>query len=189
MLCHGISALGHLHRCAVKPALDHANQGLQIILNRHLTVAGGYMYAAAGIAEVYLTLCENGGDADSEMPPLVHARQICRAFAQYARRLPSYRPAALIMKGRLAHIVGRHRRARRLWSRAFKAAEQLHMHREMGRAMAALARLLSPSDPAHKERLLFARGLLDRSGATFEVQQIDQWLQHGRDAKPKRLAT
>jgi adenylate cyclase len=176
MLCHGIAAVARLHHGDTSAAIRHADEGLLIIRDSDPTVAGGYMYSAAGIAEVYLKLSERGDRAGGASPLLARASDVCRAFEHYARRLPSYRPAAFIMKGRLAYLSGRIGRAKRLWSRGLKIAEQLQMRREIACAMVELARHLSTHDTARSERLLRARDLFVRIGATFDAMQVDHLL-------------
>jgi adenylate cyclase len=165
LLCDGIEALAHLAAGNATRALDTAATGLHNMLETPPTMGIAFISVAA-IADVYLATAEAAAAShrlsDATLAP---ATQACDAAYTFARKSTIFRPRALLIKGRLAMLVGRRARAESHWRDAFREASELHMPLEQALALAALANTAADT----KERVDRERAsvnLLRELGAT-----------------------
>ena len=170
LLCVGLAAAGYLERGESAVALELAERGLAI-LQECGVVWGGYVFGAAGIADVFLTHWER---ASGSVPAKIqsNARLACRQLARLARTSPICRPYHLLMYGRLLFLTGKRSRARDQWKRAASAAELLQMPHEQAQAFYRIGNTCGESDPERTPRLEQAAGIFQRLGAVKELAEL-----------------
>ena len=99
---------------------------------------GGVVYVPwavegySGLVETYLDLLESGVADRGTL--LTKARRSNRLLFRFAIAFPLARPRRLLVRGRLAHAMGRHRLALRCWRRAARRAHLLQMPWEAAEA-------------------------------------------------------
>jgi class 3 adenylate cyclase/tetratricopeptide (TPR) repeat protein len=132
IICHGLLSLAHLRAGDRARARAAAETGLARIREEKPTVFStlpGY----AGVAETFLALAAD----DPALLPV--AREACRRLKGFARVFPIGRPAAMLLGGRLAMLLGARRSARRSWERGLRAATLLAMPHERALLAEALS--------------------------------------------------
>lgn len=133
-----------IHERAVEEALASADAAWRL-------TRGGVVYVPwavegyAGLVETYLDLLESGVADRGWL--LAKARRSHRLLFRFGVAFPLARPRRLLVRGRLAHAMGRRRLALRCWRQAARRADVLHMPWE-----AAEARRLLTADRSTGER-------------------------------------
>src|SRR5229473_1202774 len=144
LLCLGVAAMAHFKRRETDAALELADRGLAV-LQECGVVWGGYVFGAAGIADVYLGCCESAsGPVPADLES--RARLACRQLSRLARTSAICRPYALLMQGRASFVAGNKDKARRRWEQA-AAAETLQMPREQACAIYEIGKGCNHDDP------------------------------------------
>jgi adenylate cyclase len=182
LLCVGVAAKAYSDLQEFAIALELAEKGLTI-LRECGVVWGGYVFGAAGVADVFLTEWERSADS---VPLSIKSQAsiACRELARLARTSSTCRPYALLMNGRLWHLRGHKRRANVSWREAAKAAESLQMPMEQARASYEMGSALREDDPNRAAHLDRAVEILERLGATQEAVRIKGVERHHRSAVP-----
>ena len=120
-----------IHDGAVEEALATADAAWRLTRGRVVSVpwaVEGY----SGLVETYLDLLESGVTDRGTL--LTNARRSHRLLYRFAAAFPLARPRRLLVRGRLAHAMGRRRFALRCWRRAARRAEVFHMPWEAAEA-------------------------------------------------------
>jgi tetratricopeptide (TPR) repeat protein len=170
LLCVGASALGYSQLADTGRALELAERGLAI-LRECGVVWGGYVYGAAGIADVLLDHWQRGSGAASASIQN-QAQQACRELSRLARSSPLCRPYDLLMKGRLLLLTGQPAKAVDHWKRAAAAAELLQMPRERARALYEIGKALNENALDQTSHLEQAAAIFERLGAVRELAEL-----------------
>jgi eukaryotic-like serine/threonine-protein kinase len=120
----------------------------------------------AGVAEVFLSACEEpgGGRAEHEAA----ARQACRSLGQFSLSFPIGKPRLLQFEARLVALSGNAGRAAAAWRRAAAAAHKLDMPFDEAVALEALGRCPASGDEG-PELVDQAELLFDRLGVPRSV--------------------
>jgi class 3 adenylate cyclase/tetratricopeptide (TPR) repeat protein len=170
LLCVGTCALGYSELADADRALELAESGLAI-LRECGVVWGGYVYGAAGIADVLLNHWQRGSGA---VPASIQnqARQACRELSRLARSSPLCRPYDFLMKGRLLLLTGQRSKALDCWKRAATAAELLQMPRERARALYEIGKALNETASDRTGHLEQAAAIFERLGAVRELAEL-----------------
>jgi class 3 adenylate cyclase/tetratricopeptide (TPR) repeat protein len=171
LLCLGIVASAYLQRQEMPIALEAAERGLAVLTESKI-VWGGYVYGAAGVADVLLAHCAlsavNGRSVDAKA--FENARAACRLISRVARTSPVCRPCALLLRGRMSLLSGRTAKARRAWHAATSVAESLQMPREWGLALYEIGKSTAPSDPSRSANLARAAEIFEGSGIAADLK-------------------
>ena len=176
LLCVGTCALGYSDLADAGRALELAERGLAI-LRECGVVWGGYVYGAAGIADVLLNHWQRSSGA---VPASVQnqAQQACRELSRLARSSPLCRPYDFLMKGRLFLLTCQGTKALDCWKRAATAAELLQMPRERARALYEIGTALSENKALNEDaldrtsHLAQAAAIFERLGAVRELAEL-----------------
>jgi class 3 adenylate cyclase/tetratricopeptide (TPR) repeat protein len=170
LLCLGVAAMAHFKRQETDAALELAERGLAV-LQECGVVWGGYVFGAAGIAEVYLGCWER---ASGTVPADIESRAklACRQLSRLARTSPICRPYALFMQGRASFLAGQKDKARSRWEQAAAAAETLQMPREQACAIYEIGKGCNHDDPNRQVFLGRAAEIFNHVGATSELAQL-----------------
>jgi tetratricopeptide (TPR) repeat protein len=170
LLCVGTCALGYSQLTDAGRALELAERGLAI-LRECGVVWGGYVYGAAGIADVLLDHWQRTLGA---VPASIQnqVQQACRELSRLARSSPLCRPYDLLMKGRLFLLTGQHTKALNCWKRAATAAELLQMPRERARALYEIGKALNENASDRISHLEQAAVIFERLGAVRELVEL-----------------
>jgi adenylate cyclase len=172
LLCYGVAAMAYLQRQEIDSAMELAERGLAV-LQECGVVWGGYVFGAAGVADVFLGLCESGHDFRGGRPHIQKQADLaCRQLSRLARTSPICRPYALLMQGRASLLAHRAAQARNEWERAAKAAESLQMPREQARAIYQIGKNSAIDDPRRHKHLGKASEIFGRLGAVGELAQL-----------------
>jgi class 3 adenylate cyclase/tetratricopeptide (TPR) repeat protein len=178
LLCLGIAAMGYLQRQEIDSALELAERGLAV-LQECGVVWGGYVFGAAGIADVFLGLCEGAHNSRGSRQHIQNQADLaCRQLSRLARTSPICRPYALLMRGRASLLAGRTARARSQWERAAAAAELLNMPREQARAIYEIGKNSPLDDPSRQKYLGKASDIFGHLGAVGELTQLRRTQSH-----------
>jgi class 3 adenylate cyclase/tetratricopeptide (TPR) repeat protein len=170
LLCLGIVASGYLQRQQMAAALEAAESGLAV-LTKSKIVWGGYIYGAAGVAEVLLANCALGADTRSvDTKALGNARLACQLISRIARTSPVCRPRALLLRGRMSMLFGRSAHSRRAWRKAASVAEKLQMPRELGLALYEIGRTTAHDEPGRSSSLVRAAEIFEGLGIGADVE-------------------
>jgi len=145
LLCLGVAATAFFQRQENDRALELAERGLAVLRECDV-VWGGYVFGAAGIADVFLGCCERvSGSVPADLES--RARLACKQLSRLARTSPICRPYALFMQGRASAVAGQTAAARSQWERAAAAAGILQMPREQASAIYEIGKSCSGDDP------------------------------------------
>ncbi len=169
MLGYGITAVGLLNLGERRQALDAAEAGLSLLLQYPPTIGGGYVFGAAGPAEVLLHHASDSEvlSADRNAAKL-RANEAIKALRIYAKRVPVARPRILLLEGRLAELSGNRRKALRLWREGVRMASGLGMKLDLELLNDALTNSSVSSVPSTSGTTI---SVLDRRAETgFEDQ-------------------
>ena len=134
-----------IHDGAVEEALAAADAAWRLTRGRVVSVpwaVEGY----SGLVETYLDLLESGVTDRGSL--LTNTRRSHRLLYRFAATFPLARPRRLLVRGRLAHAMGRRRVALRCWRRAARRAEILHMPWEAAEARRLLNACQDEADRA-----------------------------------------
>jgi DNA-binding SARP family transcriptional activator/predicted ATPase len=132
-----------IHDGAVGEALAAADAAWMLTRGRVVSVpwaVEGY----SGLVESYLDLLESGVSDCGTL--LTKARRANRLLFRFGVAFPLARPRRLLVRGRLAHAMGRRRRALRCWRRAARRGEVLHMPWEAAEARRLLTAAHNEAD-------------------------------------------
>uniref|UniRef100_Q07ID4 ATPase-like protein n=1 Tax=Rhodopseudomonas palustris (strain BisA53) TaxID=316055 RepID=Q07ID4_RHOP5 len=180
LLCCGVAAVGHLHREEYDSALEFAERGL-LVLNECGVVWGGYVFGAAGIAEVLFALCDETLPFQGKRDRIRdRAHLASRQLSRLARTSPICRPYARLARGNVAQLAGKANTARGEWEKAAAAAKSLGMPREQARAIAEIGKSAAVHDSLRQDHLGKALDILKSIGAAGELVR----LAHARNAYP-----
>jgi class 3 adenylate cyclase/tetratricopeptide (TPR) repeat protein len=169
LLCAGSCALGY-SQLADDRALEFAERGLRI-LRECGVVWGGYVYGAAGIADVFLNYClSNPGAVPASVQD--ETEQACRQLSRLARSSPLCRPYNFLMKGRLLLVNGQRAKAVDCWKRAATAAELMQMPRERARALYEIGKASEENAADPTSHLAQAAAIFERLGAVRELTEL-----------------
>jgi hypothetical protein len=100
----------------------------------------------------------------------------CKYARRAARTSPVCQPQLLLLRGRVAFLSGRRRRARRMWAKAASTAEKLQMRREHGLALYEMGRVSRSSDPDRNSCLSRAATIFEAIGASADFAAARQAL-------------
>jgi adenylate cyclase len=170
LLCVGSCALGYSQLADAGRALELAERGLAI-LHECGVVWGGYVYGAAGIADVLLDYWQQ---CSGTVPASIknQTQQACREFSRLARSSPLCRPYNFLMKGRLLLLSGQSAKAMDCWKRAAAAAELMQMPRERARALLEIGRASNENALDQSSHLAQAAAIFERLGAVRELAEL-----------------
>jgi len=101
------------------------------------------------------------------------ARRACREVARSAKVFPVHRSRALLLRGRLAALLGRSGSARRLWQRAKLVAQRVKLPYDEALIDHAVALQLGARDERRRELLLAARRVFVACEAADDVARVD----------------
>jgi class 3 adenylate cyclase/tetratricopeptide (TPR) repeat protein len=168
LLCLGTAASGFLRRGDMSSALAAADRGLPLLREAGI-VWGNYVYGVAGVIEVFLACWA----VDVDSPLLTaDARNKALLACKYARRAartsPVCQPPLLLLRGRIALLSGRPRKAQKIWAKAAISAERLQMPREQGMALYEIGRLSRLGDPGRLASLARAAAIFEAIGANAD---------------------
>ncbi len=168
ILAHGVLATARTRQGKLDLAIEAARAATTQIAS---SSGVGYMTASGfkGVAEVYLTVWEEGDRDIDGVRVSRRALQACQAVTRYAKRYRSAEPAALLFQARAHWLRGRSGLARRVWRRSLTAAERLSMPYDQGLAHYEFGRHLDAGDPARGEHLGKAAEIFARLGAAYDV--------------------
>jgi class 3 adenylate cyclase/tetratricopeptide (TPR) repeat protein len=168
LAAYGALALARLRQEAF-PAARHTADTALALLAAHPPLSYHSLHALAGIAEVYLTLCDEGyyGTAAERTHLLARARPAVGALHSFARIFPIGAPQAWLRQGQYDWLAEQPGLARAAWARSLAAARPLAMpyeqglaHYEIGRHAAGLDRL---------QHLMQAADLFTSLGAAYDL--------------------
>ncbi|WP_437668503.1 protein kinase domain-containing protein [Sorangium sp. So ce131] len=163
----GVLSLAHLRSGDARRARAVAERGLAAICEGK-PISFYCIIAYNFVAEVFLELWE--GAAAGERSALERsAARACLEVERSAQIFPVQRARALWLRGRHEALLGRARRARRLWERSVEAARRLDLAYDEGIAELALARSTARGEPARLARARRAAELLSRGRAALEL--------------------
>jgi adenylate cyclase len=170
LLCAGSCALGYSQLADTDRALELAERGLGI-LRECGVVWGGYVYGAAGIADVFLNYWLSSRGA---VPTSIQnqTEQACRELSRLARSSPLCRPYNFLMKGRLLLMNGHRAKAVDCWKRAATAAELMQMPREHARALYEIGRVSDENAMDPTSHLARAAAIFERLGSVRELAEL-----------------
>jgi len=170
LLCLGVAATAFFQRQENDRALELAERGLAVLRECDV-VWGGYVFGAAGIADVFLGCCEHAsGSVPADLES--RARLACKQLSRLARTSPICRPYALFMQGRASAVAGQTAAARSQWERAAAAAGILQMPREQASAIYEIGKSCSGDDPNRQVYLGKAAEIFAHVGATGGPAQL-----------------
>ena len=177
LLCLGTAASGYLRRGDMSNALAVAERGLDELRETGI-IWGNYVYGVAGVIEVFLAGWAMGGDSPA-LGADARAKAIlaCKYARRAARTSPVCQPQLLLLRGRVAFLSGRRRRARRMWAKAAGTAEKLQMRREHGLALYEIGRVSRSSDPDRNSCLSRAATIFEAIGADADFAAARQALE------------
>jgi hypothetical protein len=170
----GVSAQVHLKR-GDYPAAHETVQRLLEIISSESPTSFGLLTVYTAVAEVCLTLWENGA-----LPAIDHLTEqtalACELLTRYAKILPIGEPARLRMEGRHTWLSGHRHQARLMWQQGLKRARELHMPLEEALLHYELGRHISGDDTLRHKHLEQAGQLLKELGvAYFEPRIQEAW--------------
>jgi len=172
LLCLGVAASAYFQRGETDSALELAERGLAV-LQECGAVWGGYVFGAAGIADVFLGCWERAsGAAPAVMES--RARLACSQLSRLARTSPICRPYALFMQGRASFVAGQKDKARSQWEQAAAAAEILQMPREQACAIHEIGKGCNHDDPDRRVYLGQAGEIFNRLGVVNGASQLQR---------------
>ena len=177
LLCLGVAASAYMQRQEMAPAFEAAERGLAVLRESKI-IWGGYVYGAAGVADVLLARCALAAAAGRsvETRDLENARAACRLMSRVARTSPVCQPFALLIRGRMSLLLGRTIQARRAWHAAASVAERLQMPREWGLALYEIGRTMATSDPNRHSSLALAAEIFEKFGIGADLKMVQQAL-------------
>jgi adenylate cyclase len=159
-----VAATAFFQRLENDRALELAERGLAVLRECDV-VWGGYVFGAAGIADVFLGCCEHAsGSVPADLES--RARLACKQLSRLARTSPICRPYALFMQGRASAVAGQTAAARSQWERAAAAAGILQMPREQASAIYEIGKSCNGDDPNRQVYLGKAAEIFAHVGAT-----------------------
>jgi hypothetical protein len=126
------------------------------------------MEGYAGVAGVYLTLCEQEGASERDREA---AGRACAALRRYARVFPIAAPRSWLCRGRLDWVDGRRRRAQRAWQASLAEAARLGMPYEEALAHYALGRHVAHGNAARSAHLRRACEMFAQLGSDYDLSQ------------------
>lgn len=169
---YGLLAVVHLRRSEPEQALAAAERAgdmiAQISPTSYLSLPG-----YAGIAETYLTIWESQDYANYPAFNQTLAKRACKVLNRFAGVFPIGQPQANLWQGRLAWLSGRTGRAKRLWAKSLKTAEQLQMPYAQALAHYEIGRHLPPDHPQRTLHLTQASKIFTRLEASYNVAQVE----------------
>jgi class 3 adenylate cyclase/tetratricopeptide (TPR) repeat protein len=170
LLCLGVAATAFAQREETDRALELAERGLAVLQECDV-IWGGYVFGAAGIADVFLGCCERAsGSVPADLES--RAKLACKQLSRLARTSPICRPYALFMQGRVSAVAGQTAAARSQWERAAAAAGILQMPREQAGAIYEIGKSCNGDDPNRQVYLGKAAEIFEHVGATDGPVQL-----------------
>jgi hypothetical protein len=165
---YGALAQARLRQEAFPAARQAADLALHLIAERP-PLSYYSLHALAGIAEVYLTLCEGGyyGTPEERAHLLARAGQVGAALHCFTRTFPIGAPQAWLRQGQHDWLADRPAAAHAAWTRSLAAAHDLAMPYEQGLAHYELGRHLSGLD--RLQHLMQAAELFTSLGAAYDL--------------------
>jgi class 3 adenylate cyclase/tetratricopeptide (TPR) repeat protein len=178
---NGLLALVYLRQKEPNRALVAAREALNTIKQ---TLPTSYLSLPgyAGVVETFLSLweIENG----TQRPHLKNeAKRALKALHGYARVFPIGRPRDFLWQGSFKWVGGRQASARKLWKKGLVTAQQLGMPYEQALIHYEVGRRLPTNDPAQSKHLSHAGDLFEQLGATFDLERVQQAVQHSGQAQ------
>ena len=163
----GLLAAAYLRQGQPQPARSAADAVVRMVAESSRRFSLADLEGHAGAAEVFLALWESSGDqpASERQALAASAETACRATSRYARIYTIGRPRAWLLQGLYAWLSEKPRQAGQVWQNSLRAAEQLEMPYEQGRAHYEIGRHLDTRDPARAQHLTRARDIFARIGA------------------------
>jgi eukaryotic-like serine/threonine-protein kinase len=157
---YGLLAVVRLRRGEETAARAAASSAANLIAQFKRPTSLYLLEGYAGVAEVYLSLWENGQDSRDTRQA---AQRACRALRRFARVFPIGEPRARLWSGRLRSLSGRPGRARAAWRASLAAAQRLAMPFEAMLARRVLGRYAA-SEAQRRQHLERAQTLLRELG-------------------------
>jgi hypothetical protein len=157
---HGLVALAHLGKGDLERALAVADR--VAMLSDASPTAWHVQLGYQAASEVFLTAWEQRrGDRSLE----ACARRAERVLDRCCRVLPIARAMSLVLRGRRAHLLGRARRAERLWRAAIEESTARDLPFELGRALYEWGSRLPREDARRSVMLRRSASTFGRIGA------------------------
>jgi class 3 adenylate cyclase/tetratricopeptide (TPR) repeat protein len=157
---YGLLAVVRLRQGKTEAAQQAASSAASLIRRLKRPTSFYLLEGYAGVAEVYLSLWENGQDSREIRQA---AQRACLALRRFARVFPIGKPRARLWQGRLAQLSGRTEWAQAAWRAGLVSAERLGMPYEAALAHAELGRH-GAGEPQRQWHLEQAQTLLHKLG-------------------------
>ena len=169
MKMHGLYATAWLLAGDAEKAVEAADRGLELAAGAFQTsysALPGY----SGPAEVYLRLAETESGSDEYRS---RAGIALAALGRYANTFTIGRPRAGLLRGRGAWSSGKHQRAMRIWRRALRAADAMHMPYEAASLRLEWGQHLAAGSPERNRLLAGARDGFLEAGADYDLTLVE----------------
>jgi tetratricopeptide (TPR) repeat protein len=160
---YSLPALVYARQKDYAKAWENAEKAKQMALSVSPTIVYALKWYG-GLAEVYLTLWENGAAIPSVTAADIRtsAKQACGALGKWARSFPIGRPAAQLWWGVFYQLEGKPEKAAAAWQKSLELAQTLVMPYDE-----ALAHYrLGVGNPGNAEHLKQAIEIFERIGET-----------------------
>lgn len=154
-----------LRRQAYDEALDHAAALVEMSAGLSYTTFANLAIAEAIV--LYLTLWEQRGQILSKQ-----IKQGMFSLRFFAGTYPLGQPSHYYVKGWLAQLQGKEKKARRYWQKALMWAEQNGMLYERGRVHAIIALYSPPTSLEYAAHLQQARDLFNQINAQYDLHVL-----------------
>lgn len=179
LLCHGVLATALVRRDDLQAAEQVARRGAAILAKCSSVWAAFGAFGAAGVVETLILLWEREarslGKVEEHRSAALAA---CSRFVRLARISPVCRPDALLLRGRVAVLLGNPARATHLWQQAIVAAERLDMQHVAAAAWQLLGSAPSATASRRKLRRVHGHRISESLDMTVDAEQTRLTPQH-----------
>ncbi len=171
---HGLIAQAHLRAGRMGSAVDAAELGLRLLLEKKPGAVYYAFWGIAALAETWLSIWEGALAAFDRRTARRRAAQACRLLRAFGRTMPIARARAALCDGRFAALAGRPTDAARILREGLRLAARLEMAFDEALLHAELWRRLAPHALERSEHHRAAVALLRELGAEAELCRIEE---------------
>jgi hypothetical protein len=171
MTAHGLIAQAHLRAGHIGRAIDSAELGLRLLVERKPGAVYYAFWGMAALAETCLALWEANTGKRSERDHRNRAEEACRILRAFGRMIALARPRAALCDGWFAALAGRHGVAVHRLHHGMESAVRLQMPFEQALLHVELARR-SNTEAERVHHATAAARLLKAQGATAELERF-----------------
>jgi class 3 adenylate cyclase len=164
---HGLIAQAHLHAGRRGAAIDAAELGLQLLLDRKPGAVYYAFWGVAALAETWLSIWQ----ARLAAAARERAERACSLLRAFARTMPMARPRSSLCDGRLAALAGRPTTAIRKLREGLDLAMKLQMPFDQALLHSELGCRLEGDAGARSQHHATAADLLAAHGANAELER------------------